>query len=120
MALSNLDKDNLKTVINKLNDSREMLNIVKNNYSTYGKLELIAKQISYLQNEAINIYNNHTLSSEINAITCNFKKVPGTFYYLYEKNNTKFLSLILKEKWCSYDKFICIVYYDYDYNFKLV
>lgn len=124
MALSNLDKDNLTRLfqminINDYSNNENILANIRNDYSNYGKLELIAKQISFLQNEALNIYNNHKLNSELNNIKCNFKKVPGTYYYLYEKNNIKFLSLISNEEWCSYDKFICKVYYDFDYNFKV-
>lgn len=123
MALSNLDKDNLTRLFQMINiddysNNQNTLANIKNDYINYGKLELIAKQISFLQNEAINIYNNHQFNSEINSIHCNFKKVPGTFYYLYEKNNSKFLSLISNEEWSSYDKFISKVFYDYDYNFK--
>ena len=123
MALSNLDKDNLTRLfqmINIDNTNENMLSTIQNDYSTYGKLELIAKQISFLQNEALNIYNNYTFNNEINNIKCNFKKVPGTYYYLYETNNTKFLSLISNEEWSSYDKFICKVYYDFDCNFKVI
>ena len=123
MALSNLDKDNLTRLFQMINiddysNNQNALANIRNDYSNYGKLELIAKQISFLQNEAVNIYNNHELNSEINNIHCNFKKVPGTYYYLYEKNNCKFLSLISNEEWASYDKFIYKVYYDYDCNFK--
>lgn len=125
MALSNLDKDNLTRLFQMINiddysNNQNALANIRNDYSNYGKLELIAKQISFLQNEAVNIYNNHQINSEINSIKCNFKKVPGTFYYLYEKNNTKFLSLISNEEWSSYDKFISKVYYDFDCNFKAI
>tara|TARA_B100000902_G_scaffold375106_1_gene404734 strand:- start:3019 stop:3399 length:381 start_codon:yes stop_codon:yes gene_type:complete len=125
MALSNLDKDNLTRLFQMINiddysNNQNALTNIRNDYSNYGKLELIAKQISFLQNEAVNIYNNHQLNSEINKIECNFKKVPGTYYYLYEKNNKKFLSLISNEEWCSYDNFICKVIYDYDCNFKSI
>ena len=120
MALSNLNKDTLTRLFNMINtnSNETIISSIKNDYSAYGKLELIAKQISLLQNEAITICNNHTFNTEINSIVCNFKKVPGTYYYLYENNNTKFLSLISNEEWSSYDKFICKVYYDYDCNFK--
>lgn len=100
--------------------TKHTLSTIQNDYSTYGKLELIAKQISFLRNEALNIYNNHTFSIEINNIKYNFKKVPGTYYYLYETNNTKFLSFISNEEWSSYDKFICKVYYVFDCNFKAI
>lgn len=122
MALSNLDKDNLTRLFKMINiddysDNQNAISNIKKDYSNYGKLELIAKQISYLQNQAIEICNNHQLTSEINAISCNFKKAPGTIYYLYETNHVKFLSLISNQEWCSYDRFICKVLYDYDYNF---
>ena len=86
MALSNLDKDNLTRLFQMINiddysNNQNALTNIRNDYSNYGKLELIAKQISFLQNEAVNIYNNHALNSEINKIECNFKKVPGTYYY---------------------------------------
>ncbi|AET72978.1 hypothetical protein PGAG_00089 [Phaeocystis globosa virus 12T] len=123
MALSNLDKDNLTRLFQMINiddysDNQNALANIKKDYSNFGKLELIAKQISYLQTQAVEIYNNHQLSTEINEISCNFKKTPGTIYYLYEKNNIKFLSLISNKEWNSYDKFICEVLYDYDCNFK--
>ena len=123
MALSNLDKGNLTRLFQMINiddysDNQNALANIKKDYSNFGKLELIAKQISYLQNQAVEIYNNHQLSTEINEISCNFKKTPGTTYYLYEKKDIKFLSLISNEEWNSYDKFICEVLYDYDNNFK--
>ena len=93
---------------------------IRNDYSNYGKLELIAKQISFLQNEAVNIYNNHELNSDINKIECNFKKVPGSYYYIYEKNNNKILSMISPEEGIIYDKFISKVYFDYDNLFYTV
>lgn len=125
MALSNLDKDNITRLFDMLNitgysENQNTLCNIKSDYCNYGKLELIAKQISFLQIEAINIYNNVELNSRINNITCNFKKVPGTVYYLYERNNVRFLSLIGNNEWNSYDKFICKVLYDYDCNFKSI
>jgi len=125
MALSNLDKDNITRLFDMLNitgysENQNTLCNIKGDYCNYGKLELIAKQISFLQIEAINIYNNVELNSRINNITCNFKKVPGTVYYLYERNNVRFLSLIGNNEWNSYDKFICKVLYDYDCNFKSI
>ena len=66
MALSNLDKDNLTRLFQMINiddysNNQNALANIRNDYINYGKLELIAKQISFLQNEAVNIYNNHQL-----------------------------------------------------------
>ena len=60
MALSNLDKDNLTRLFQMINiddysNNQNALINIGNDYSNYGKLELIAKQISFLQNEAVNI-----------------------------------------------------------------
>ena len=63
MALSNLDKDNLTRLfqmINIDNTNENTLSTIQNDYSTYGKLELIGKQISFLQNEALNISVSYT------------------------------------------------------------
>ena len=102
MALTNLDKENINRLLNMLhiNDSNNnnynnMLD-VRSNYASYSKLELIAKQIEFLKKEALEIINNHNLNEDLKNITCNFRKVPGTYYYIYEKNNEKILSLILQ------------------------
>ena len=127
MALSNLDKNNLTRLFEMINinnnDSltQENINSIKSNYSTYSKLELIAKQIYFLKSEAQNILQNHDLNNDLSCLKCNFRKVPGTYYYVYENtNNEKLLSLISPEEWSNYHKFITKVYYDYDYQFYKV
>jgi phosphoglycerate-specific signal transduction histidine kinase len=123
MALTNLDKNNLYRLFEMINLNDQELNhkfvSLKENYSTYSKLELIAKQMIYLKEEATNILKNHELNEEINKISCNFKKVPGTYYYLYEINNQKVLSLISDNEWSTYDKFLGKVYYNYDCIFYI-
>jgi hypothetical protein len=127
MALTNIDKNTLTRLFemvniksNESNDYNNLLNI-RSNYASYSKLELIAKQIEFLKNEALNIINNHELNNDLSCLKCNFRKVPGTYYYVYlNANDEKILSLIGPHEWCIYHKFITKVYYDYDYQFYKV
>ena len=55
MALSNLDKNNLTRLFQMININdnnsitQENINSIRSNYSTYSKLELIAKQIQLVK-----------------------------------------------------------------------
>ena len=132
MSLSNLDNDTttrlFKMIISNDNFSNEQLCKIKNDSSTYAQLNLINKQIESLKLEAINIIQNHVKTEEINNIICNFKKVPGTLYYLYSDNkNTKIISLVSPEYDSNgnivnsiYPNFLGKYFFDYDLKFKLV
>lgn len=122
MALSNLNKDTLTRLFQMININNDNSNIdkIRSNNSTYSKLEFIAKQIEYLQNEAVNIIEDHNINNYLNDINCSFKKVPGKYYYLYIINNERKLSMISNDEWNSYDEFLGKFYYDFDYIFKKV
>ena len=127
MALSNLNKETISNLFKMINlndeniNKEEMIQSIRSNYSTYSKLDLISKQIKMLQNEACKILNDHKFNLDFANIKCGFKKVPGNYYYVYENEEEKFLSLIAPEEWNSYSgNFISKVYFDYDYNFYLV
>lgn len=130
MSLSNLDNNTttrlFKMIISNDNFSNEQLCKLKNDSSTYAQLNLINKQIESLKLEAINIIQNHVKTEEINNIICNFKKVPGTLYYLYSDNkNNKIISLVSPEYDTNgdivsaiYPTFLGKYFYDYDLKFK--
>ena len=121
MALSNLNKDNLYRLFKMINiNEKDNITDIKTNYSTYSKLEIIAKQMNNLKIEAERIIENHDLNTELKNIECNFKKVSGTYYYLYIINNRKTLSLISDTEWEQYDKFLYKLYFDYDCQFYIV
>lgn len=124
MALSNLDKDNITRLFSMINlDSNKVnsdLEIIRQDYVTYGKLELIAQQIEFLRCQANSILETHELNNTVNAAICNFKRVPGNYYYLYLQNNKYIISLISNTEWDNYDKFIYKLFYDYDYKFKII
>ena len=127
MALSNINKDTLERLFEMINirnnESKEYnaLTNIRSNYATYSRLEMIAKQMDFLKNEALNILSNHDLNDNLKEVKCNFRKVPGTYYYVYlNEHNQKLLSLVSPNEWCNSYKFIEKVYYDYDYNFYKV
>jgi hypothetical protein len=122
MSLSNLNKDVLNNLFNmiQLNEEKYEVNEIKNDYSTYGKLDLLNKQMMFLKLEALNIIEQYKVNKNINNVKCKCKKVVNTFYYHYLINNEEILSLISNEEWSTYDEFLGKYYYDYDYSFKKV
>tara|TARA_Y100000768_G_scaffold388458_1_gene384474 strand:+ start:3963 stop:4343 length:381 start_codon:yes stop_codon:yes gene_type:complete len=124
MALSNLDKNTLKNLFKMINleenNNDRLIQSIKNDYLTYSKLEMISKQISILKSEANNILKHHKFNIDISNIECNFKKTPGTYYYLYKKKDI-YLSLIPpNEWWGDPGQFITKLYYDHDLTFYKV
>ena len=119
MALSNMDKQTITNLFKmiKLNNDEKLILSIKNDYLTYSKLKLINSQITLLQDQANEIVKEHKFNFDISQIECNFKKTPGNYYYLYEKDK-KYLSLIPPEKWWGDPgKFICKLFYDFDLCF---
>ena len=121
MALSNLDKDNLNRLFSMISIDENSVNSIKSNYSTYAKLEVILNQIENLKLQANKIINDHNSNIELNNIYCNFKKVPGNVYYLYEINGEKKLSLIPDTDFTAYldtqSKYLGKYLYNYDHQF---
>lgn len=141
MALSNLDKDVttrlFQMIIAEDKITEEQIRNIKTDSATYSQLKLIHKQIENLKEEAKQILTEHVQTTQLNNIICNFKKVPGTLYYLYIKesysyntNNNKFtkvLSLVPPEYDSSgklishiYTQYLGSYFYDYDLKFKEV
>jgi len=127
MALSNLDKNNIKRLfnmlsINDINVENNKINDIKSDYVLYGKLEIIANQMNNLELQARNIIETHNLSKELTNIEIKMKLVPGTYYYLYNNNGKKIISLISNYEWGNRNDMIFInkLFYDFDYNFYIV
>ena len=138
MALSNLDKDVTTRLFNMIitedKITEEQIRNIKTDSATYSQLKLIHKQIENLKEEAKQILTEHVKTTELNNIICNFKKVPGTLYYLYIKENNwinesnkfvKILSLVPPEYDSSgklishiYTQYLGSYFYDYDLKFK--
>lgn len=122
MALTNLNKEVSTRLFEMLalNDDENKVNIIKQNYSTYSKLSILAEQIMHLQLKARQIISDCEINSKLQNVDTNIKKVPGTFYYLYMINDREVLSIIAPEEWTTYQTFHGKFYYDYDHNFYQV
>ena len=122
MSLSNLNKENVMSLfkmIHNNDDMQQMVHSVKNNYASYARLELIAKQMKMLQNEAEHILLHHQYNLDFQKMECRFKKVPGTMYYVFEnENKDRFLSLIPPKKWNVLPK--CIMILIVSFTFKVI
>lgn len=122
MALTSLDKDTSNRLLQSLEISSIIRNEVfidsKKNSAAYGKLELIKSQMALLQKQAMNILEEVQIDAELQKIKCNFKKVPGNYYYCYKNHDNIFLSLIKPEEWQTDYIFLGRYLFDYDYIFK--
>jgi Protein of unknown function (DUF2452) len=59
------------------------------------RLSVIADQIRYLQQQARRVLEEANRDNNLHHAACNFKKVPGKLYYLYERNSgQKYFSML--------------------------
>ena len=121
MALSNIDKKHLESLILALNDTNlNKIDSVKSNHVNYAKLKFIAKQMYSLKQEAIEIVNDSVFQKELHDLKTPFKLTSGNYYYLYENKSKKFFSLISPAEWNNNIHFLGKYFYDYDKQFILV
>ena len=85
MSLSKMDKDVTTRLFQMLsinNDNGEYNKIesIKNNYSQYAQLKLIAEQIHNLQMQGHTIIKNAEMNNRLHKIDMQARKVPGTYY----------------------------------------
>lgn len=52
-----------------------------------GKLTFIVDQIRFLQSQAQQIIRDIKTDQSLHKAACNFKKIPGNTYYLYERES---------------------------------
>lgn len=73
---------------------------VKN--TAYNKLQVVAEQIKFLQKQANEILANAKKDAELHKVPCNFVKIPGQIYHLYERpSSEQFWSMISPEEFGS-------------------
>ena len=119
MSLSKIDKEHQENLFLSLQENQNTIDIIKADYSNYAKLKEISEQINHLQEKAKEIIEDSIFQNELQQIIKSFKLVSGNYYYLYEKDNKKYFSLISPEEWNLNDKIFCGKYfYDYDKQFK--
>lgn len=65
----------------------------------HGKLEVIAKQIRNLKEEAERLLALAQRDIELHKAKCNFEKKPGQWIYLYQGKEGQYFSLLSPEDW---------------------
>lgn len=69
------------------------------------KLDVIGEQIKFLQKQAKEILEDAARNSELHNVPCNFVKVPGSIYHLYQRQSgEKFWSMISPEEFGTNNK----------------
>lgn len=65
-----------------------------------GKLEIIAQQIRFLQEQARQVLLDSSTDELINKAACNFVKKPGKVYHLYQREDGQpYLGMLSPEEW---------------------
>ncbi|XP_023342660.1 uncharacterized protein C1orf50 homolog [Eurytemora carolleeae] len=66
------------------------------------KLSIIAEQVRFLQEQARKVLEDARLNALLHQTSCNFKKIPGSTYYVYKQRkypDKEFISMISPEEW---------------------
>lgn len=64
------------------------------------KLQVIADQIRYLQDEARSVLDSAQRDQELHRAQCNFKRIPGKIYHLYARaDGSKYFSMLGPKDW---------------------
>lgn len=67
---------------------------------TGAKLELLARQIRALQEQARAVLESARRDGELHRATCNFRKRPGQIYHLYRRpDGSRYFSMLSPEEW---------------------
>lgn len=122
MSITNISSSHLKDLMISLNQNENKLELLKSNHSQYAQLKLISNQMEMLKIQAKQILNEINIQNDLHSIHKNFQLISGNTYYLYSKNEHKFLSLISPEEWgdALTSKFEGKYFYDYDKQFNYI
>ena len=71
--------------------------------TAHGKLQQIADQIRFLQEQARQVLETAAQDGDIHNAKCNFQKKPGQIYHVYRKKTcgSTFLSMLSPAEWTS-------------------
>ena len=119
MSITNIDKNHLKQIIEIPNleelNKDKIIKSVQKNSNNYAKIKVLFKQMQNIKKEIEEIIEESLETDELNNVKCNFKKIPGSYYYLYQKpDTTLFFSILSPEEWNTHNVFINKYFYDYD------
>ncbi|KAK5646468.1 hypothetical protein RI129_004932 [Pyrocoelia pectoralis] len=66
------------------------------------KLQIIADQIRFLQQQAENVLRETKLNLDLHHAACNFVKVPGNVYHLYKRpSGQEYFSMLSPQEWTN-------------------
>lgn len=64
------------------------------------KLQVIAEQIRFLQSQAEKILLETKRNTDLHHVACNFIKVPGNIYHLYQRSSgQKYFGMLSPQEW---------------------
>tara|TARA_Y100000589_G_C27041097_1_gene583188 strand:- start:314 stop:697 length:384 start_codon:yes stop_codon:yes gene_type:complete len=119
MSITNIDKNHMNQIIeipnlDELNKDKIIKSVQKNS-NNYAKIKVLFKQMENIKKEIEEIVEESLESENLNNIKCNFKKIPGSYYYVYQKPDlTLFFSILSPNEWNTKNIFINKYFYDYD------
>lgn len=88
-------KFDLLNVEKEIEEASRMLSAVAR-----GKLELIARQMRLLQQEALEIIQKAEDDYSLHRAECRFRRVPGKTYHLYRRQNgITYFSMVSPNEW---------------------
>lgn len=125
MSLSKIDKNHLNQLISIPNlkelQNDKIVKAVQRNSNNYAKLKVLFKQMESIKREIEEVVKESVETENLEKIKCNFKKIPGKNYYLYQNpDNEAFFSMLSPKEWNSKNNFIDEYFYDYDHTFQKV
>ena len=125
MAITNIDKKHLEQLIEipnlQLLQQDKIIKAVQRNSNNYSKLKILFKQMQNIKNEIEEVIRESVETENLEKIKCNFKKIPGKNYYLYQNPDEEFFfSMLSPKEWNSKNNFINEFFYDYDHTFQKV
>lgn len=100
--------NSLPYAASRLGPGTELVDIAKEisqanamvNTRVSAKLKVIADQIRHLQQEARDILEETQRDQQLHQAECNFKRIPGKTYHLYQKSNDRqYFSMLAPEDW---------------------
>lgn len=68
--------------------------------TTCSKLQMIVEQMNFLKEQARRVLLEAKESHDLNHAACNFHRIPGNTYHLYERESgQKYFSMLSPEEW---------------------
>lgn len=124
MAISNITDKHLQELMLATAglelDKDKIRQGLQRNSNSYAKLQTLVRQMLFIKEEINDIIQESMINNELDKISCKFKKIPGNYYYLYQKKEgDKFFSMLEPNIWNFSDKNIFLGKYKYNYDLSL-